>query len=292
MNDRLSPKARAFLRSVQDSDEPTRADFDRVQAQVKIASMAAGAAVVVTAKASGALAATTNATTSGATGIAATGGIAPPAALATGGATLVAKLTVAVLVVGAAAGATTAAVRRASSNEPPRVTVHAGGASGLGTMSQPPKMPRAGAAPVPVTSPSESESASVPVEVLPRAPMPGSVLPRALASAPASKPPSAPPSAPTTDPQPPSSLDGEIALLRDARSALNAGDAALALSLLDQHDRLYPGGVLGEDGAAERIYALCALGEASQARALADRFLASHPSSPHAGAVRASCGAK
>jgi hypothetical protein len=36
---------------------------------------------------------------------------------------------------------------------------------------------------------------------------------------------------------------------------------------------------------------LCARGEASQARALADRFLATHPSSSYAASVRASCGA-
>jgi outer membrane protein assembly factor BamD (BamD/ComL family) len=88
-----------------------------------------------------------------------------------------------------------------------------------------------------------------------------------------------------------SALDAEIALLRDARSALHGGDAAGALSLLDAHDRLYPAGALGEDAAAERIYALCALGQTSQARALAARFLAAHPSSPHAASVGATCGA-
>jgi hypothetical protein len=99
------------------------------------------------------------------------------------------------------------------------------------------------------------------------------------------------PTSTTNEPPQPSALDVEIALLRDAHSALHAGNATRALSLLDQHDQLYPAGVLEEDAAAVRIYALCAVGQAAQARALADRFLASHPSSPHAASVRASCGA-
>jgi outer membrane protein assembly factor BamD (BamD/ComL family) len=90
----------------------------------------------------------------------------------------------------------------------------------------------------------------------------------------------------------PSSLDTEIALLRDARSALRAGNAAHALALLDEHDRLYARGALAEDSAAERIYALCALGRSADAGALATHFLAAHPGSPHAASVRASCGAR
>jgi outer membrane protein assembly factor BamD (BamD/ComL family) len=87
-----------------------------------------------------------------------------------------------------------------------------------------------------------------------------------------------------------SSLDAEIALLRDARSALQSGNPSRTLQLLDTHDRLYPSGALAEDCAAERVYAYCAMGDPTQARALAERFLAAHPGSPHAASVRTSCG--
>jgi outer membrane protein assembly factor BamD (BamD/ComL family) len=87
----------------------------------------------------------------------------------------------------------------------------------------------------------------------------------------------------------PSSLDAEIALVRDARAALRGGDAARSLALLDEHDRRFPGGALAEDCAAERVYALCALGDSAGARSAAARFLSDHPYSPHAASVRASC---
>jgi hypothetical protein len=60
--------------------------------------------------------------------------------------------------------------------------------------------------------------------------------------------------------------------------------------LLDEHARLYPNGALAEDRAAERVFALCALGDVDQARAEAARFLASHSLSPYASAVQSSCG--
>jgi hypothetical protein len=85
-------------------------------------------------------------------------------------------------------------------------------------------------------------------------------------------------------------LDAEVAMLREARQALRDGRAARALALLDEHTRRFPHGVLAEDCAAERVFALCALGSVDQARAEGLRFLASHGLSPHADAVRTSCG--
>jgi hypothetical protein len=87
-----------------------------------------------------------------------------------------------------------------------------------------------------------------------------------------------------------SPLDAEVAILREARQALREGRATRALSLLDEHGRRFPRGVLAEDCAAERVFALCALGNVEQARAEGVRFLAGHALSPHADAVRASCG--
>jgi RNA polymerase sigma-70 factor (ECF subfamily) len=79
-------------------------------------------------------------------------------------------------------------------------------------------------------------------------------------------------------------------LLRDARSALAAGDAARALTLLDAHPEVGRG-PLGPEWAAARILVLCRLGRVSEAKQLGQRFLKSHSSSPLAAQVAASCAA-
>ena len=94
------------------------------------------------------------------------------------------------------------------------------------------------------------------------------------------------------DPAAESPLDREIALLRDAREALRRGQADRALEVLDESARRFPGGVLSEDRAAERVFVLCALGRMDDARVDATRFLADHPRSSYAAAVNASCGGK
>jgi len=62
-----------------------------------------------------------------------------------------------------------------------------------------------------------------------------------------------------------------------------------ALAALDAQDSLYGQGVLGEERAASRIDALCALGRRAEARAAAARFLADHPHSLLAPRVAAAC---
>jgi outer membrane protein assembly factor BamD (BamD/ComL family) len=87
-------------------------------------------------------------------------------------------------------------------------------------------------------------------------------------------------------------LAEETALLRQAHAAIESGDGARALALLDQHARTYPSGALGEERDAARVFALCAASRAAEARREADRFLATHPRSPLAPRVRASCGGR
>jgi hypothetical protein len=89
---------------------------------------------------------------------------------------------------------------------------------------------------------------------------------------------------------PPSSLDAEVASLRVAREALRRGAPDQALAVLEQDARRFPNGSLAEDRAAERIFALCALGRTDEARAEVSRFLADHPRSSYSATVRASCG--
>ena len=220
MNDALNSRAGAFLRSVQDADEPTREDFERVRAGVKArlaAGVAAGVATLLTAKAASGAAATT--TTAAATTAAATGaaiGVAtasatvPPAAIAsTGvGAALLTKIVAAVIVTGAVAGGVTAVVRheRATNVFPPSTSVAALPAA----LKPPPPLPRR--PPTLAQSPALTPSALV-----------------AQSPNPAPPPAFAPATAAATTPQPaspavPSSLDAEISLLRDARSALQGGN--------------------------------------------------------------------
>jgi hypothetical protein len=104
--------------------------------------------------------------------------------------------------------------------------------------------------------------------------------------------PAAPAPARPTRAQPPASTDlaGEMALLASAQAAIQAGDYATALAKLDEHQRSFPAGVLGEERTAARVVALCGAGRQSEARSLATAFLSRHPDSPLAPRVRASCG--
>ena len=86
-------------------------------------------------------------------------------------------------------------------------------------------------------------------------------------------------------------LAEETALLASANAQLRAGDARRALSLLDDYDHRYPGGVLREEVLATRVIARCQIGlepDAASRRA-ADTFLRRHPTTPLASRVRSSC---
>jgi hypothetical protein len=105
---------------------------------------------------------------------------------------------------------------------------------------------------------------------------------------------------PKSDPPPPpavraaparatDSLAEEVRMLREARSALDHGDAAQALRLLDAHEARFRRGTLHEERLATRVQALCALGQADRARAVAQELERAAPRSPHLARVRASC---
>lgn len=98
-----------------------------------------------------------------------------------------------------------------------------------------------------------------------------------------------PPAASPASPAVPSSLGVETALLENARAALGRGDAAGALSLLDEHERDFPRGVLVEERLATRVFALCSLGRTAEAQGVAERLLRHSPSSPLRARVLQSC---
>lgn len=84
-----------------------------------------------------------------------------------------------------------------------------------------------------------------------------------------------------------SSLEAETALLDKGLAELRAGHPERALAAFD--DAAQKGGVLHEEQRAGRIFALCAAGRTSEAKAEAARFLAESPRSPLAERVRSSC---
>ena len=97
--------------------------------------------------------------------------------------------------------------------------------------------------------------------------------------------------APATDTAPPArvraaaggddaALRAEVALLDRARQALHAGEAPLALRLLDQHSRRFARGMLEPEATALRIEALVQIGSYEQAGAMSQRFVSAYPSHP------------
>jgi hypothetical protein len=84
----------------------------------------------------------------------------------------------------------------------------------------------------------------------------------------------------------PDRLAQEVALLSSATKSLNAGRAAEALQLLDEHRQKFPNGLLAEERRAARARALCSLGRVAEAEAELARLA---PRSPAAARARQVC---
>jgi hypothetical protein len=99
----------------------------------------------------------------------------------------------------------------------------------------------------------------------------------------------APPEAVATrapEPAPIHGLSAEIAALDGARRALSTGSASQALTLLDAYDTGFPAGTFAQEVSVLRVQALHAAGRDRDAALLAERLLASNPSSAHAQRLR------
>jgi hypothetical protein len=84
-----------------------------------------------------------------------------------------------------------------------------------------------------------------------------------------------------------SQLGAELVELRAARSALNSGDPAQALRLLDGFQRSFPSAALAPEATLLRLEALVEAGQSENARRLGERLLQGQPTGPHADRVRA-----
>jgi TolA-binding protein len=81
-------------------------------------------------------------------------------------------------------------------------------------------------------------------------------------------------------------LREEIRLLDQVRAALSSGSHRRALSLLSAHAERFPRGTFRQEAGVLRMEALDRSGDKARARALATKFLADHPKSPHVERVR------
>jgi len=183
------------------------------------------------------------------------------------------------------AGTTQPSSAPALAPAPPRAPVHAVAEPVRAPVAKPPveppvaltrklRQPQAASPDPAATTAADSragalEPARKPAPV--RAPSEATTRPPAIQAEPAAQKP---------QPQPAQQDDSELALLRAARAAL-AADPAGALRLTDRHAQRFPAGVLREEREVIAIEALARAGRQADARARADRFAASFPSSVH-----------
>ena len=265
----MTPDDEALLRRARAGLEPTGADQARVREKV-FAQIGLGVGGATSAL-------------SASTGAKAGASLVAGSTMATA-----AKVFGGLLIVGGLVGAGAVVVRE----------LHAGGTA---TSSPPPVSSGLPGAPPPVAAtvlaPPSSEP-PVPPMIVHAAPRvlyaPAPAVSTATTAAPTEVPPTA--SAATTEARTPTlsgpaTVAAEAKLLREADGALRAGDPTRALALLNEHAASFPQGVLVEERNAERIVALCALGQKAQAREAASAFLRDHGASPLAARVRASCAA-
>jgi len=142
---------------------------------------------------------------------------------------------------------------------------------------------RRAAVPPPPSSPLVDPSTAVLALEPPATPSSAEVV------APSEPPPVIAHSAPVSRPASAPSIKEELELVRAAQQALNRGEPRAALALLAEHAQRFPSGVLWEDREASRVFAVCRLGNAAGARALADAFIRKAPKSPFVDRVRAAC---
>jgi hypothetical protein len=286
LGSKLGPSARSILEAGREGDDPTPADRARVK-RALMRSIAASTALGAATAASAASAAS-----------AAAGGAAAVdvAAKATSFGLGIKLFGVAVLACAVGAGVL---LQRASSPDPAAIATRAApsntaSATRDAANAAPATVDTASAATAraAIADPAAPARPSEPAAIE-KAPAPSArALPRIAAREPVDRPEEeitapvpAPPPAPAASPAPEEDpLAAETRRLREAHSALQAGDPQKALGLLGEQ-----GGQLGEERAAARVLALCQMGRVAEAESARAAFLREHPRSPLADRVRSGC---
>ena len=153
-----------------------------------------------------------------------------------------------------------------------------------GPSSPPPPAQVAPAASRPVASPSRSARSDAPKAA--ESPTAAEPPPHVAARPPERGRPTRAAPAGTETALPASRLAEEAQSLVEARRLLRTGAVSAALSALEQADREFAGGRLGQEREALLIEALAQAGQGDLARRRAAAFLRNYPSSPHAGDVK------
>jgi outer membrane protein assembly factor BamD (BamD/ComL family) len=81
-----------------------------------------------------------------------------------------------------------------------------------------------------------------------------------------------------------------VSLISEMQVALRAGETARVLSLVEEHERLFPASAWTPEREGARVLAACPGKNADEARSLGQSFLAAHPQSPLGARVRVTCG--
>jgi hypothetical protein len=231
-------------------------------------------ALAIAGVAAGTLAASTVATVAAASTTGAAAGTAAPGAAGAGGAgvAVVAKWGVLLaLVIGSAVGGVLVLRSARTADAPPAAvpTSSLATAATAATTAQPGPV----ITPAPTPPPSDEPKAVSPADLPAAAP---AALPATTATTAAT-------SGATATP----SFAEEIASFERARAALDAGDADRAIALVDTYERRFPAGTFLQEAEVLRVQALTRKGDSAGARRVGQRFLAAHPTSPHAARIRA-----
>lgn len=194
-----------------------------------------------------------------------------------------------------------ASARLASRSAPPAL-VEPGVEAKLAPRLAEPELPPGAASPAHIGAPAPSSKSDVRVSGLPEVSGPAApeATPAGEGSAPRASSVAAFPElgAPATSNRassapkssaPGAVLSAEARALADAQRALREGRNSEALALIAQQESEFASGELGQERRAAKIVALCALGRVTEARSLAQRFLADSPRSPLAARIRATC---
>jgi TolA-binding protein len=160
------------------------------------------------------------------------------------------------------------------------ILASAAGVGAVVAVTRSPQSDTAATAKAPATTP------TVPVASVATA-EPPTVSPADLPTAPSAAIPSAPATVHARPSTGDATLSEEIASFDRARAALAAGRADQSLVLIDAYEKRFPTGTFIQEAEVLRVEALSRRGDHDAAVRVGQRFLAAHPTSPHAERIRA-----